>query len=156
MEWNLLNESSSMTNVTIICSDGIIHTHKIVVASASDFIKTLLSDIPVGDEITLYLPDHDKTSVIKLLDGVFTNDNIKHDDNQGSSIDFSSLVCEPVLLKVSSLLHILDLNFHCKNLLFMFQQLESILIFALLVCNHFCPSVTTHKVTEGQVTYCSR
>ena len=98
----MLKECSSMTNVTIVCSDGIIHTHKIVVASASDFIKHLLSDIPVSDEITLYLPDHDKTSVMKLLDGVFTNDTIKHDDNQGSSIDFSSLVsvCEPVLLKV--------------------------------------------------------
>ena len=71
MEWNLLNESSSMTNVTIICSDGIIHTHKIVVASASDFIKTLLSDIPVGDEITLYLPDHDKPSIVQLLDDKF-------------------------------------------------------------------------------------
>ena len=99
---HFIGEISSMTNVTIICGDGIIHTHKIVVASASDFIKHLLSDIPVGDEITLYLPDHDKTSVMKLLDGVFTNDTIKHDDNQGSSIDFSSLVsvCEPVLLKV--------------------------------------------------------
>ena len=29
-------------------------------------------------------------------------------------------------------------------------------IFALLVCNTFCPSVSTHKVTEGQVTYCYR
>ena len=99
----LLKKCSSMTNMTIVCSDGIIHTHKIVVASASDFIKHLLSDIPVGDEITLYLPDHDKTSVMKLLDGVFTNDTIKHDDNLGSSMDFSSLVCEPVLLKVKVL-----------------------------------------------------
>ena len=60
-----------MTNVTIVCSDGIIHTHKIVVASASDFIKTLLSDIPVGDEVTLYLPDHDKPSIVQLLDDKF-------------------------------------------------------------------------------------
>merc|ERR1719270_899295 len=69
----MLKECSSMTNVTIVCSDGIIHTHKIVVASASDFIKHLLSDIPVSDEITLYLPDHEKTSVMKLLDGVFSS-----------------------------------------------------------------------------------
>ena len=104
----MLKECSSMTNVTIVCSDGIIHTHKIVVATASDFIKHLLSDIPVSDEITLYLPDHDKTSVMKLLDGVFTNDNIKHDDNQGSSIDLSSLVsvCEPVLPKVNFFVNI--------------------------------------------------
>ena len=61
-----------MTNVTIVCSDGIIQTHKIVVASASDFIKDLLSDVPVGDEITLYLPDYDKCSVEELLDGIFS------------------------------------------------------------------------------------
>ena len=67
----MLEECSSMTNVTIVCCDGIIHTHKIVVASASDFIKTLLSDIPVGDEITLYLPDHDKPSIVQLLDDLF-------------------------------------------------------------------------------------
>ena len=67
----MLKKCFSMTNVTIVCSDGIIHTHKIVVASASDFIKTLLSDIPVGDEVTLYLPDHDKPSIVQLLDDKF-------------------------------------------------------------------------------------
>ena len=68
---DMLEECSSMTNVTIVCSDGLFHTHKIVVASASDFIKTLLSDIPVGDEVTLYLPDHDKPSIVQLLDDTF-------------------------------------------------------------------------------------
>ena len=36
------------------------------------------------------------------------------------------------------------------------EKIKSILILALLVCNTFCPSITTHKVTEGQVTYCYR
>ena len=96
--WNLLQESASMTNVTIVCSDGIIQTHKIVVASASDFIKHLISDVPVGDEITLYLPDHRKCSVLELLDGIFST------KNQPSSNDLAefgcSSVCEPVLMKV--------------------------------------------------------
>ena len=70
---DILQESSSMTNVTIVYCDGIIHTHKIVLASASDFMKHLLSDIPVGDEITLYLPDHGKDSFNELLDGVFSS-----------------------------------------------------------------------------------
>ena len=70
---DILQESSSMTNVTIVYCDGIIHTHKIVLASASDFMKHLLSDIPVGDEITLYLPDHGKDSFDELLDGVFSS-----------------------------------------------------------------------------------
>ena len=84
-----------MTNVTIVCSDGIIQTHKIVVASASDFIKQLISDVPVGDEITLYLPDHNKTSVLGLLNGVFSQEKLE------SSAECISLFCEPVLLKVS-------------------------------------------------------
>ena len=93
--WNILKETSSMSNVIIVCSDGIIQTHKIVVASASGFIKHLLSEVPVGDEITLYLPDHQKTSVLGLLNGVFSQE--KPED----SSQFISLLCEPVLLKVS-------------------------------------------------------
>ena len=96
----MLDETASMSNVTIVCSDGIIQTHKIVVASASDFIKHLLSDVPVGDEITLYLPDHDKTSVLGLLNGVFSQEKLE------SSAECISLFCEPVLLKVSFLKHI--------------------------------------------------
>ena len=73
MNWSaLLQDCKSLENVTIVCSDGIIHTHKIIVASASDFIKHLLSEVPVGDEITLYLPDYDKCSVEELLDGIFS------------------------------------------------------------------------------------
>ena len=90
----MLEQTSIMSNVTVVCSDGVVHTHKIVVVSASDFIKHLISDIPVGDEITLYLPDHDKTSVLGLLNGVFSQ------DNQESSVKFSSLLFEPAL-KVS-------------------------------------------------------
>ena len=74
---HFIGEISSMTNVTIICGDGIIHTHKIVVASASDFIKHLLSDIPVGDDITLYLPDHEENAVTKILDNILTNSQNK-------------------------------------------------------------------------------
>ena len=43
-------------------------SHKIIVASASEFIKHLLSDFPVGDEITLYLLDHEKGEVKETLD----------------------------------------------------------------------------------------
>ena len=96
----MLDDTSSMSNVTIVCSDGIIHTHKIVVASASDFIKHLLSEVPVGDEITLYLPDHRKCRVLELLDGIFSV------TNQPSSNDLIEFGCnsivEPVLMKVMS------------------------------------------------------
>ena len=71
----IFERCSSMSNVTIVCSDGIIQTHKIIVASASDFIKQLLSEVPVGDEITLFLPDHRKCRVQELLDGIFSGKN---------------------------------------------------------------------------------
>ena len=94
----ILDESSPVTNVTMVCSDGVIQTHKIIVASVSDFIKHLLSDIPVGDEITLFLPDHGKCSIMDLLNRVFSS------NNSGSSKDstefgFTSL-SEPVSIKV--------------------------------------------------------
>ena len=71
----MFEECSSMTNVTIVCSDGILHTHKIVVASASDFIKHLLSDIPVGDEVTIYLPDMERGKVEEWISGIFSTKN---------------------------------------------------------------------------------
>ena len=96
----IFERCSSMSNVTIVCSDGIIQTHKIIVASASDFIKQLLSEVPVGDEITLYLPDHRKCRVLELLDGIFSV------TNQPSSNDLIEFGCtsivEPVIMKVMS------------------------------------------------------
>ena len=92
----MLDDTSSMSNVTIVCSDGIIQTHKIVIASASDFLKHLLSDIPVGDETTLYLPDHEKTSVLGLINGVFSQENQENAAESG-------LFSEPVLFKTDDI-----------------------------------------------------
>ena len=92
---DMLEECSSMTNVTIVCSDGIIHTHKIVVASASDFIKHLLSDIPVGDEVTIYLPDKKRGKVEEWISGIFSN---KSQEDLNDAIDIGcNLKCEPIL-----------------------------------------------------------
>ena len=99
---NVFEESSSMSNVTIVCSDGIIHTHKIIVASASDFIKHLISDVPVGDEITLYLPDHRKCRVSEILDGIFS---VKNQPSSNDLLEFGcSSICKPVLMKVMSVI----------------------------------------------------
>ena len=53
----LFKDSEYFANIKLVFSDGIIFSPKIIVASASNFIKHLLIDFPVGDEITLYLPD---------------------------------------------------------------------------------------------------
>ena len=42
----------------IVCRDGVIISHKIIVASVSDFIKDIMRDIPSNDEVTIFLPDY--------------------------------------------------------------------------------------------------
>ena len=54
---DLIQDSELLSNVTLVCEDGIVTSHKIVVASISDFMKSIISDIPVGDDITIHLLD---------------------------------------------------------------------------------------------------
>ena len=66
--WNeLLATSDTMSNVNIVCSDGVIASHKIIVASASDFIKNIIISIPIGDDVTIFLPDFGKEKVEEFL-----------------------------------------------------------------------------------------
>ena len=52
-----------MSNVNLVCRDGVVYSHKIVLASVSEFLKTLLSDIPVGDDVSVFLSDFSKKEV---------------------------------------------------------------------------------------------
>ena len=56
-DFNLLRDSGNVSNVKIVCQDGVIHSHKLVVASKSLFLKKIFREFPVGDEITVFLPD---------------------------------------------------------------------------------------------------
>lgn len=62
-----LNHSEGLFNVRIVCRDGVIVSHKIIVASVSNFIKNIMLNIPVGDDITLYLPEHHKIEIEEFL-----------------------------------------------------------------------------------------
>ena len=73
----LLKNSSSVTNTKLVCKDGIISSHKILVASTSEFIKNIMRDIPCNDDITLILPDFTENEVFNLLSKVFTENNSK-------------------------------------------------------------------------------
>ena len=64
----LLENSKNVTNIKIICSDGIINSHKIIIASVSNFIKHILIEIPVADQVTLFLPDFQKAEIDEFLD----------------------------------------------------------------------------------------
>ena len=64
---NLLENSSGVTNARIVCKDGIISSHKILVASTSEFIKNIMRDIPCNDDITLILPDFSQSEFKQMI-----------------------------------------------------------------------------------------
>ena len=68
-------EFENFSNLTIICSDGLLHSHKVVIASISSYIKQLLGEFPLGDEVTLYLPDFTQARVER-----FVNSRVFEDD----------------------------------------------------------------------------
>ena len=64
---DLIQDSELLSNVTLVCKDGIVTSHKIIVASISDFIKDIISDIPVGDDITIHLSDFKSECISNYL-----------------------------------------------------------------------------------------
>ena len=60
---DFLHEFESFSNLTIICSDGLLFSHKVVLASISSYVKQILSQFPLGDEVTIYLPDYTQARV---------------------------------------------------------------------------------------------
>jgi len=62
-----------VSNVSLVCRDGVVYTHKIVLASVSGFVKTLLSDIPTGDHVSVFLPDFFNEDVEKILQNIILN-----------------------------------------------------------------------------------
>ena len=67
---DLLDGSSSVTNLTLACGDGSLASHKILVAGVSSLIKNILADIPIGDDVTLILPDFTVAEVDMFLKSV--------------------------------------------------------------------------------------
>ena len=53
----LIQECQLVSNVSVLCQDGLVNTHKIVLAGISDFIKNILAEIPVGDQATIFMPN---------------------------------------------------------------------------------------------------
>ena len=64
---DFFSESDRITNVKIICRDGLVFTHKIIVAIVNNFFKDIISIIPDGDEVVLIMPGHEKRKVEVML-----------------------------------------------------------------------------------------
>ena len=69
----LVQHCQPVTNVSLVCRDGVVYTHKIVLASVSGFVKTLLSDIPTGDHVSVFLPDFFTKDVENFLQNIILN-----------------------------------------------------------------------------------
>ena len=63
----LLNSCHKLSNVTIVCHDGLVSSHKIILAGVSPCIKRILSGIPVGDEVTVIMPDFESCQLQSFL-----------------------------------------------------------------------------------------
>jgi hypothetical protein len=66
-------ETEQFVDVEIRCDDGKLSAHKLVLASASKFLRQLLLDHSTEDEPPVILvPDVSKSSLAKILDFIYT------------------------------------------------------------------------------------
>ena len=64
-----LQGCSNVSNCKIICKDNNhVLTHKIVLAVCGDFLKDLIQDVPVADNITIYLPDYNALEIEAFIE----------------------------------------------------------------------------------------
>ena len=60
-------------NASIICEDGVIFTHKLILANMSGLMADILRYIPAADAVTLYLTTFSKLKVKTFLSDVLLN-----------------------------------------------------------------------------------
>ena len=97
----LLQHCQPVSNVSLVCRDGDVYTHKIVLASVSGFVKTLLSDIPVGDHVSVFLPDFCADDITQFLENILLS---KKNNNFGLCNIFQSPGTSEAFMEPSSCL----------------------------------------------------
>ena len=66
------------SNASIICEDGVIFTHKLVLATVSELLEQMLSDVPAADEVTIYLKTFEKSTVEEFFDDLLHKGDCSH------------------------------------------------------------------------------
>ena len=65
---DFIQDFREVSNCKIICRDNAqICTHKIILAISSTFMRDLIKDIPVADEVTLFMKDFEVSEVLNIL-----------------------------------------------------------------------------------------
>ena len=62
-EGSLFDDCHSVSNVKLVCKNGVISSYKILIASNSEYLKSLLAEVPVGDKVTIYLTFQTRPSI---------------------------------------------------------------------------------------------
>ena len=66
---DFIQDFREVSNCKIICRNNeTIFTHKIILAVSGTFMRDLIKDIPVADEVTLFMKDFQVSEVLDILD----------------------------------------------------------------------------------------
>jgi len=69
-----------VSNASIICEDGVIFTHKLVLATVSKLLEQMLSDVPAADEVTFYLKTFEKSTVEEFFNDLLHKRDCSHSE----------------------------------------------------------------------------
>ena len=99
---NLLRNSEKYADLAIFCSDGIVWSSKLVLASASQFLKEILLSIPNPDDTCLVMPHMTKSEFLTFQEALFAPD-----ESQPSEIQFPVIKgCELLCIDLEERIHI--------------------------------------------------
>jgi len=99
---NLLRNSEKYADLAIFCSDGIVWSSKLVLASASQFLKDILLSIPNPDDTCLVMPHMTKSEFLTFQEALFAPD-----ESQPSEIQFPVIKgCELLCIDLEERIHI--------------------------------------------------
>ena len=63
-----------MSSLSVVCGDGVLASHKLVLATVSPFLSSVLAAIPTGDHVTLVMPDFGVDEVELFLQTIISEE----------------------------------------------------------------------------------
>ena len=96
IETVLIKESEKYADLAIFCSDGVVWSSKLILASASSFVKDLLSGVPNIDDTCLVLPHMTKVEFLTFQSALFSKDETQQSDMysviKGKSLSYDKFI----------------------------------------------------------------
>ena len=70
----LHQETGQVSSLSLVCGDGVLASHKLVLATVSPFLSSVLAAIPTGDHVTLVMPDFGVDEVELFLQTIISEE----------------------------------------------------------------------------------